>query len=167
MRAYFFGNMYLSSIQQGLQSAHVVGDMAAKYRPNQFGSTDQSKIFYDWAEHHKTIILLDAGYGEAIHDLHEFFKLGENDLYPYAMFNESDAALDGAATCVGIVLTDRMVEGLVAWRKVRNRPKSPRTALDRLVQEADGILVIDKIETQYTKWEIELMSRISKFGLAR
>ena len=31
MRAYFFGNMYLSSIQQGIQAAHCLGEMFLKY----------------------------------------------------------------------------------------------------------------------------------------
>ena len=36
MRAYFWGNMYLSSIQQGIQAAHVVTEMFAKYVDNEF-----------------------------------------------------------------------------------------------------------------------------------
>lgn len=31
-RAYFFGNMYLSQIQQGIQAAHVVAEMSMAYK---------------------------------------------------------------------------------------------------------------------------------------
>ena len=33
MRAYYFGNMYLSSIQQGIQAAHATHELFNKYMP--------------------------------------------------------------------------------------------------------------------------------------
>ena len=114
LRAYFFGNMYVSSIQQGIQAGHVIGDMAAKYRT---GGWDQGQddTFFEWADNHKVMILLNAGYGENILDLDSFFE-GTNDNYPeprlssyyegyspypFAMFCESDEALNGAPTSFG------------------------------------------------------------------
>jgi len=71
MRAYFFGNMYLSSIQQGIQAAHVVTEMFTKY------PIDHECIKFDdlndWANNHKTMILLNGGYGENLYDLLGFF----------------------------------------------------------------------------------------------
>ena len=58
MRAYFFGNLYMSSIQQGIQAAHAVADMFIKY------SNENEPNYHplrEWATDHKTMILLNAG----------------------------------------------------------------------------------------------------------
>ena len=105
MRAYYFGNMYLSSIQQGIQSAHVTAEIMLKYVTvtGSYEITDDPKriMAWDWAKNHKTMILLNGGYSENIHNLIEFFDTRENP-YPWADFYEGQDALDGALTCAGI-----------------------------------------------------------------
>ena len=103
MRAYFFGNMYLSSIQQGIQAAHATHEMFTKYR-NQI---TPEKVLYDWAIDHKTMILLNGGYAETIQELVFFFERQPGHLqcdYPFAPFYEEKASLNGALTTVGIIL---------------------------------------------------------------
>lgn len=160
MRAYFFGNMYLSSIQQGIQSAHVLGEMFIKYtQPDDM----ETEILYEWAKDHKTMILLNGGYSEAIRDLYQFLESAENP-YPFAKFHEGIDALDGALTSVGIILPEK-IYGL--------DPK--------LIPDAQVFLATHNFfgyattnpktghitSHEYTKWELELIQRIGQFGLAR
>jgi len=183
MRAYFFGNMYLSSIQQGIQAGHVVGEMAAKYcpGPDEFiKEIDPYHVqFLDWAENHKVMVLLNAGYAENIHELEAFFE-GTLDVpgvtrlseeydgygpYPFAIFHESDEALDGAATCFGVILPPKIYEGCKAMRKVMRDKRSS----EYFLFTKHRILVLEDSpeEIQYTKWEVELMQRMGKFRLAQ
>jgi hypothetical protein len=112
MRSYFFGNMYLSSIQQGIQAAHVVHDMFVKYQIE----SEQKRTLFDWATNRKTMILLNAGYADEILKLQEFFRSAENP-YPWATFHEEGASLNFAATSVGIVLPEKIYDR-TNWRIV-------------------------------------------------
>lgn len=163
MRAYFFGNMYLSSIQQGIQAAHVVANMATRY----WGAngTLDGDMFYDWAENHETMILLNGGYAENIYELNKFFDEGEH-AYPYEMFNESKEALDGAATCTGIIIPGKIYEGAQAMRKVK-RDKRSKAYYD-FDKARTLMLEVDHLPTRfkYTEWEVELMERLNTFRLA-
>ena len=175
-RAYFFGNMYLSSIQQGIQAGHVIGEMTAKY----WGlDNDQANMFYQWARQDKVMILLNAGYGENIECLEDLFE-GTNDYddeprlsteydgyspYPFALFRESDEALSGAITCFGVILPDKIYDGQNIMRKVkRMRPDlypRQRFEKERILTFPDGT------EHQYTEWEVFLMTRVGSFGMAK
>ena len=107
MRAYFFGNMYLSSIQQGIQAAHCISDIFADHDDN---FTTESKMYLmDWAKNHKTMILLNGGFSEAIMELAEFFHDGTNP-YPWGVFREANESLNRAVTCAGIVLPEFIVQ---------------------------------------------------------
>jgi len=108
MRAYFFGNMYLSPIQQGIQAAHVTHELFLKYGID--------SRFYDWAQDHKTMILLNGGYSENLRELIALFDSRENP-YPWAHFNEGEDSLDGALTSVGIVLPEKIYETAKALSK--------------------------------------------------
>ena len=105
MRLYTFANMYISSIQKGIQSAHLVGELFVKY----YNTTDaeQSRVLYDWAENHKTMIVLDGGYSSNLRNLEKMFYSDQN-LFPFSAFREDQDALNGALTCVGIVLPEKI-----------------------------------------------------------
>lgn len=148
MRAYFFGNMYLSSIQQGIQAAHVVAEMFTKYP----AESHQRSILDHWATDHKTMVLLNAGYGEEIHSLVNFFNTTDNPL-PWAHFHEGKDALDGALTCVGIILPEEFYEGA----------KELKTFGTSLLAQENG--------PNYAKlqnvWEWTFVSRLNNYGLAK
>lgn len=162
MRAYFFGNMYLSQIQQGIQAAHVTAEFFMKYPEDH--ECNKIDLLDDWARNHKTMILLNGGYGENLHDLLEFFVDGN---YPFAYFCESKEALDGAITSVGIVLPPKIYVGArEASRVMRLRTEIP----SRMLFEQERILNIEldgeQREVEYTEWEVELMQRLNTFRLA-
>lgn len=161
MRAYFFGNMYLSSIQQGIQAGHVIGDMFTKYMGDNY---DQERLSFvaAWARDHKTMILLNAGYGANIHALNRLFSSDQN-MFPHAMFCEEEASLDGAATSVGIIVPDYIYIGAAQLRGN---------------DEQDIIVIKDGGEVRWfdephhqicvpiTQWEYSLMTEMNKYGMA-
>ena len=179
MRAYFFGNMYLSSIQQGIQAAHATHELFIKY--NQPGRAQAYLL--DWATDHKTMILLNGGYAATIQELVDFF--GEQDgpygLYPFAPFYEEEASLNGALTTVGIILPEKIY--LVAAAIRAESPghydfedgQASRAYTTREKIWNDGEITIgpgntlgfdiDKdLTLSYTKWEAQLIDRLNQFN---
>lgn len=166
MRYYGFGNMYLSSLQQGLQNAHAIAEMFVKY---QISGTAEAASMYDWAENHKTMILLNAGYGKNIHALVERFDHFENP-YPWADFHEEEASLDGAITCVGIVLPEKIYESAAQLRKL---PYRSRDEVLQKIEETGEITWWDdvageqvKTTHQLSKWEFNFIQELNNYGLA-
>ena len=160
MRLYTFNNLYLSSIQNGIQSAHVLGEMFNKYQhsANEFqDDTIQTQYLYEWVDLHKTMILLNGGYSENLHKLYDFFSSEENP-YPFAKFHEGQDALDGALTSVGIILPEK-IYGI--------DPKMVPDALVFFVTHSFYSTTITDKTYEYSKWELELILKISQFGLAR
>jgi len=152
MRAYFFGNIYLSSIQQSIQGAHALTEMFLRY-PNPNGEVDQ--YLWEWAKKHKTMILLNAGYSENIRNIVKLFRKRKNP-YPWAQFHEGKDALDGALTSVGIILPEHIYD---CAAKIRDRSK-PEITLEY-------VKVYSRCEDcVFTKWETQLIETINKFGMA-
>ncbi len=144
MRAYFFGNMYLSSIQQGIQAQHCTAEMFVKY---QAGHPEKSHdTLYDWARNHKTSILLNGGGDEELRAIVHLL-ISDGNPYPWATFYESQSALDGIRTCVGIILPERVYEAAAAKRRALR---------------IDSIFISD-----LSSWEHELVDVLNSCGLAR
>lgn len=101
-RAYFFGNMYLSQIQHGIQAAHVVTEMFT-----QFKSYKYSPMLTQWAEQDKTMILLNGGPTPLMYETLELMKNPHNH-YPWACFYEP--FLDDALTSIGIILPEEVYD---------------------------------------------------------
>lgn len=113
-RAYFFNNMYLQGIHAGVQSQHCTAEMFMKYhKPNTifFNNEDKDCISRDillkWALNDKTTIVLNGGMQGQLEELMALFEQDENP-YPWAFFKESNFALNGALTNVGIILPERI-----------------------------------------------------------
>lgn len=151
MRAYFFGNMYFSSIQQGIQSAHCLAEMFTKYKMNGAESTfptSQNEILHEWARHHKTMILLNGGFADELRSLIEMFSSKENPL-PWAYFNESKEAVDNALTCVGIILPEAIYFS------------------SKLIKDNSSLVDPYLPDYQLDPWELELATRLNNYGLAK
>lgn len=163
MRAYFFGNMYLSSIQQGIQAAHVVAEMFIRCGSVEAATNGTQSILHQWADEHKTMVLLNAGYSQEIYNLIDFFKDKTNP-FPWASFKEGTDALDGALTCVGIILPEEVYN---AARALREGPKGdPMQLLTQAVKgDMSGLDPWNGYKP--TMWEQELAARLNNYGLAR
>lgn len=97
MRLYSFVNSYLSPLQHGLQTAHLVAEL----------SRDQNQLFQDWASQHKTIIILNGGNQISLIDLFTLLDMMPpySDLH-YGAFREDFVSLNGCLTCVGFVASE-------------------------------------------------------------
>jgi len=146
MRFYAMGNYYLSSIQQGIQAAHALGEMVAKY---QVSSNGAAKVCYEWLQHHKTMVLLNGGNSHDLKALWALLSDPRNTEFPVSKFYEDAQSLNGALTCVAIVLPDRLYEA--KWDDV----SQPIPAW----YQPDGEAVVG--------WEAELLDVIKKLPLAR
>ncbi len=159
MRCYYFGNMYLSSIQQGVQALHATTKLFVKYTSR---AGEANRTLFDWAENHDTVILLNGGYSSTINELIHFFADDENP-YPWASFHEGIDALDGALTCVGIVFPEKIYDTARMIREAHD---------DELLNEiqARGSFTfydVDPIIRNFNKWEFEMLKTLNKFGLAK
>jgi len=110
-RFYGFGNYYLSSLQQGLQAAHAVGELFTQHPAD----SKEFKAVYEWARDHKTMVLLNGGNSKDLAELYYFFKQNCGSL-AFAKFHEDDASLCGALTYVGIILPSRIYDTSAALR---------------------------------------------------
>jgi hypothetical protein len=106
-RAYFFGNMYLSKIQQGIQDAHVVSDLFIKYN----NKTIEQDILYEWAKNHKTMVLLNGGYQSNILNIYETISSNNKNLHlPIQYFKEEEISLNSAVTSLGVIVPNFIYE---------------------------------------------------------
>lgn len=112
MRLYTFINCYLSQIQQGIQTAHILGEMAVQFRTEY-----QDQAYWDYLNNHKTIIVCNGGNNAMIRETVDFFKDSRNP-YQFATFYEDQQSLDGALTGVGIILPPSVYD--VTWNRDEN-----------------------------------------------
>lgn len=130
MRAYLFTNMYLSSIQNGIQSAHCLAEMFVAYsRGDDIGYTlpthprfKAMNMLFDWAINHKTMVVVNGGNSKNLHDIYLSFNHMCSELeYPYMMFSEDLDSLNRATTCVGVIVPEKIYM-YNEFEQKRNRP---------------------------------------------
>jgi len=145
LRAYFFQNFYLHGLHAGIQSQHTTAEMFVKYR--RFPDTSQSQILFDWAEKHKTTIVLNGGMQCDLLDILNL--LAEyNNPYPFAYFKEAQHSLNGALTNVGIILPERI------YNYTKEYEKATKVAVN--TKELDCIF-----HWTLTPWEEKLVEVLS------
>ena len=152
MRAYFFGNFYLSSIQQGIQAQHCTAEMFVKYGAYK----NAYDVLHQWADEHKTSILLNGGDSGDLMELAQEYMQTMSNPYPWALFQESASALNNAVTCVGIILPEKMYsDETKSYVRSENR-------------RGPGDMIMYSYDTpNLSGWEFDLVSRMSKCGMAR
>ena len=158
--------MYISRLQLGLQTAHVVARIGVRGQTGRITS-DAYCYFWKWAQHHETIIILDGGYSENLSRLEDFFGANENP-YPWAAFREDPLALGsgtaegpaGALTAVGIVLPERIYKTAELARK----DEATRLLLNTYAMNQ---VVNPDIPNDLTNWEMEMINELNKYKLAR
>ena len=160
MRCYHLNNMYMSSIQQGIQSAHAQMELFVKYQT----PTNQKSMLYDWATNHKTMIVLNGGFLSDMVSAYQFFDSGKNP-YPYVKFHESDEALGGILTNIAIVLPEKSYK---LSELIRNRMVDAQLNIDPKLPEevAADLRAILQGYGEYSQYEIELATLMNKFRLA-
>jgi len=163
LRLYTFTNMYMSSIQIGIQSLHVVADMFTKYHERD----DDREMLFTWAEDHKTVICLNGGYSDNLHKLVANHMVIGGNPYPWAAFSESQDALGGVLTSVGIILPDRIYDTISEKRENQAwwRPNDITPSLWGLRYGSTDMMFGE--HQNLTSWERAFIDEVSKYGLAR
>jgi len=165
LRLYTFVNFYLSSIQAGIQSAHVAHELFVKYKYD----FDTSTRLYDWAENHKTMIVLNGGMNSDIIALNTFFEYNAQLLSfpaPWTAFSEDRMSLGGIMTAVGVVLPEEIYDA-VNYRtasEILGQPNELEGLLDAFFYIKDGSIV-----AVYLKNTLEnlLITKLKSCPLAR
>lgn len=149
MRFYAFTNFYLSSIQKGIQAQHCTAELFTHYNRQSRGG----KHLYEWAQNHKTTIVLNGGNCADLKNLFLTMRALCDELgLPYTSFSEDEQSLNGAITCVGVVLPASIYETASV---VRSQP-------------GPGTLVsIDVVNGEPLSWaEQQLIDILNSHGLA-
>lgn len=116
MRGYAWNNMYLSSIQQGIQGWHANNEVFNKYKL----TSEEVKTFLKWNRSHKTLIVLNGGYADNVTRIHDTLELLAKRFrkdtrvhshagvkaIPVTLFREEQASLNGSVTSVFTVLPE-------------------------------------------------------------
>lgn len=113
MRFYAVGNMYLSSIQQGIQAAHCVAEMLMQ------PYSDRRAIMQEWALNHKTLICLNGGNNKSLNDFYDLVRYQKQ--FPVARFHEDQDSMAGMLTCVGIIVPKKIYEADLADPYLKDR----------------------------------------------
>lgn len=166
MRCYHLCNMYLSSIQQGIQSAHAQMELFVKYEKNLVPNytSVQKQYLYAWAENHKTMIVLNGGFLNTMQDTLDFLSNEENT-YPFAPFYESQEALGGILTNIAIVLPEKIYKTseLLRTKMIdENLSINPNLSFE-MSSEIENIM---SGFGKFTPFEIALATYMNMFKLA-
>lgn len=100
-RLYCLTNMYLSSLQKGLQTAHVVSDLAVSAQMD----SEVNEVFTAWASNDRTIIILNGGNSASLERWEQFLRTFCSR-WPWAAFREDEQSLNGAITAVGVIVPE-------------------------------------------------------------
>lgn len=100
----FVAGNYLSDLQKGIQTAHVVSDLSQEcYNPE----TPQGIMYATWASVDKTIIVCNAmnhfGVQQAYTGINEFKDLK----LPFTIFYEDEASMNEMATAAGVIVPQK------------------------------------------------------------
>lgn len=146
---YGFSNMYLSSMQVGIQNAHCLMRMSREYG---FGltQTQQGFMFREWANDHETMICLNGGNQAALIKIRGYFNTERNP-YAWMDFYEDEQSLNNCLTCVGIILPERIYGMASMIRKDRT---------------GDLLHIIQAGAGNYSEWEIALIELLNQSNLA-
>ena len=163
-RAYFFNNMYLEGIHNGIQAGHAIDQMWLKYTdPN----ADPNRLanLRDFSKRHKTFIILTAGeHQNMMQTFKTLFKSRDNP-YPYERFLEP--GLNNTITSIGIILPKCMYDavsmavGRAALKAAETGPSSNWTAF------IEKKMLVKAQKRGYTPWEIEFLKFKAPCGLAK
>jgi len=119
---------------------------------------------HDYLDNHKTVICLNAGYSATLHEIYKELTDFDNP-YPFAKFHESEEALDGALTCVGIVVPDAIYDTAFTVRNTRGRAGvDMATVLNQYGEFEDPDT---GVHYTFTKFQVWLINELNKYGLAK
>lgn len=115
-KAFFFGNMYLSPIQHGIQALHVTTKLSMIYQDN--------PLYVQWASKDYIVDLRNGGYQSNLEEITALLSACHRYCPQHIIwteFKEEVQALNGALTSVGCIISEELL----------NYPKPSRILDDR------------------------------------
>jgi hypothetical protein len=162
MRAYFFCHSWLSGIQKGIQGAHAISDLVNVAS----GGEDFMRIYSEWASNHRTMIFLEGGNQDSLHDWHTLLATQphvipkknvplEEQRYtmPFRVFREDKSSLNDCSTAVVVLVSTKICEAIDNYREMKRGGEQTETP------EINSWLELND-------WEREFVEKISKCRLA-
>jgi hypothetical protein len=103
----FVAGLYLSPLQCGLQTAHAVSEMV-----NALSSAPEVgrelRVFDEWAQKDKTIIILNALNNEGVYTVYHMLKPFAIEMgLPLTIFHEDEQSMNNMATATGIIVPEK------------------------------------------------------------
>jgi len=160
----------MSPIQHGIQSAHGQMELFIKYKTQ----SEKKDMLFDWADWHKTMIVLNAGYDITMHEVKTFLD-NELNPYPWAYFNESTEAMNGMLTNIALILPEKIYQSAALLRMKRISFTEISSRDNPLEYEPLVFANINYTEEEtsfinsacsFSEYEIELINMLNKFNLA-
>lgn len=148
MRCYHFCNMYLASIQHGIQSAHAQMELFVKYSDPQ---CPHYLELYTWAQYHKTMICLNGGMHVNMKSLLEHVSSPDNP-HSWSCFYEDDDAVNGLLTNVAVVLPGYFYDNV------------PQVMLS---QTTNDLVLLASASAGWTPWHFKMAELMHKLRLAQ
>ncbi|CAL9978199.1 hydrolase [Vibrio phage D479] len=99
MKCYVFVNTKMSGINAGIQALHAVAELSLQ--------NDEDGNYVEWAENHKTVVLLNGGSHTDLIDVH--FTL-DNHCVPNGVFREVD--VNNSVTAVAVVADNFVMDAI-------------------------------------------------------
>ncbi len=107
----FVAGLYLSELQKGLQTAHVVSEIAAKVMDDFDNNRPLTGMhaFSNWANKDKTIIICNAGNHKGVLECWAELKRTAIDpgFVTGAIFHEDEQSMNGMATACGVIVPEQ------------------------------------------------------------
>ena len=115
----FVAGLYLNELQKGLQTAHVIGDLAAQVVSATPMAPEAIHAFRAWASTDKTIIILNAlNHGGVVQLEGTLAGLATGLGLPCATFREDEVSMNGMATAVGIVVPEKYYNAVPYYERL-------------------------------------------------
>jgi hypothetical protein len=145
--AYICTHSYLKTMQHGIQSLHVIGEMVANFEPD----TKEYNALREWASEHKVVRILDGGGSPTFeNNVNIASKIAQSYGLPFASFIEPDCF--GKITAFGFIVTpevcfdiDRRREALRYLHDVQSNLLVPH--MSQIIDPSDNFPIIQFLKT--------------------
>jgi len=178
-RLYTFPHFMLSPLAKGIQTTHSTVEMFVKYTPHNGNNNEVSvndnededafTILYDWADNHKTEIMLNPGVSGDLENL-LYLLQDPTNFYPWTEFHEDEYSLKGVMTAISIVLTEKIYNTAAIIRKAKGAfaqdiNTGRYVCIDTEKTDFETLEIIESYG-KFSSFEMELVTVLGQYRLA-
>jgi hypothetical protein len=166
-RAYFFNNMYLTGIHNGIQAGHALDQLWSGFVNSKRKLTKIAEakfaLLREFSNKHKTWVILKHGDHDAVSEFHAF--LAQQTVYPFTMFQEP--GLNYSATSVVVILPERMYDEFSTFvGRAVMKSENDKTNPGYVAAQIPDDMLSEFVARKYSPWELDFLKRKCQCGLA-